>query len=81
MTTIDQVHPTDQMYSLLWLEIYEQIKRSDCTFGKLSPVGADTPLAALSGPSAQSRQGLDAVMNQIGRSPQDRLRTTGHGLW
>jgi hypothetical protein len=74
--TVDEVHPTDQMYRLIWLEIYEQIKRSGCTFGKLSPVIADTPLAELSGPSQQTRQAYAALMNQIGASPQARLTKT-----
>jgi hypothetical protein len=26
IVTKDEVHPTDQMYKLIWLEIYEQIK-------------------------------------------------------
>ena len=66
-TTIDQVHPTDQMYRLLWLEVYEQIKRSNCTFGKLSPVLAGTPLTAISGraPSQQTRQDYGAVMTEL----------------
>jgi hypothetical protein len=81
ITTIDEVHPTDQMYRLIWLEIYEQIKRAGCTFGKLSPVTADTPLAGLAGPSAQTEEDYDAVMKQIGSSPQARLRDTGLKRW
>jgi hypothetical protein len=88
ITTVDQVHPTDQMYRLLWLEIYEQIKRSNCTFGLLSPSDGDgdisyrpdTPLTALS----QSRRGFGAVMDELGElgeSPQTRLEKTGHTLW
>jgi phospholipase/lecithinase/hemolysin len=48
--TVDEVHPTDQMYKLIWLEVYEQIKRSNCTFGSLPSVvsNALTPLAELS---------------------------------
>jgi hypothetical protein len=68
ITTIDEVHPTDQMYRLLWLEIYEQIKRSGCTFGKLRPDITDTPLAGLAGPSQPSqetRQGYGAVMDEL----------------
>jgi lysophospholipase L1-like esterase len=71
ITTIDEVHPSDEMYRLLWLQIYEQIKRSGCTFGKLSPVMAATPdalLADLAGPaqpSAQTRQAYDAVMKEL----------------
>jgi lysophospholipase L1-like esterase len=67
--TIDEVHPTDQMYKLIWMEIYEQIRRSNCTFGNLVPSDVDvdisyipqTPLTALS----QDRQGYGAVMNQL----------------
>jgi len=71
-TTIDEVHPTDQMYKLLWLEIYEQIKKSNCTFGKLSPAIADTPLAGLSeGPTLRLRQAHDAVMADIRRRRTD----------
>jgi hypothetical protein len=81
ITTIDEVHPTDQMYRLIWREIYEQIKRSDVTFGKLSSVLADTPLATLAGPSQQTRNDFGAVMNQIGASPQSRLKNTRQGLW
>jgi GDSL-like Lipase/Acylhydrolase len=77
IATVDEVHPTDQMYRLLWLEIYEQIKRSGCTFGKLSPVASDTPLAVMSGPSQQTELAFAAVMNELGQSPQDRLTKTG----
>jgi hypothetical protein len=82
IVTVAQVHPTDQMYRLLWLEIYEQIKRSNCTFGNLSSVVADTPLTALSlAPTRQATQDYGAVMHQIGASHQARLRRTGHNLW
>jgi phospholipase/lecithinase/hemolysin len=66
--TFDEVHPTDQMYRLIWLEIYEQIKRSKCTFGRLSPVIADTPppLAELhEAPMLQTKQAFAAVMADI----------------
>ncbi len=78
IVTIDEVHPTDQMYKLIWLEIYEQIKRSNCTFGNLTSAVAvgPTTLAELSvGPRNA------AVMNQIGASPQARLRKTGLKRW
>ena len=83
ISTIDEVHPTDQMYKLIWLEIYEQIKRSGCTFGKLSPAIADTPLAKLAGPSGQTRGDFAEVMDQLetGPLPQSRLTRTGHKLW
>ena len=66
LTTIDQAHPTDQMYRLLWLEIYEQIKRSNCTFGTLSPAIAGTTLTELSEtPGRQTRQDYRGVMDQL----------------
>jgi hypothetical protein len=74
ITTIDEVHPTDEMYRLLWLEIYEQIKRSGCTFGQLNQVAASTPLATLAGPaqpSPQTRQLFDAVMTQLTGGEED----------
>jgi lysophospholipase L1-like esterase len=80
MTTVDEVHPTDQMYRLIWQEIYEQIKLSDCTFGKLSPDMSDTTLGTLAGPTQQTRQGLGAVLNQLGSTPQARLKRTGRSL-
>ena len=78
-TTVDQVHPTDQMYKLIWLEIREVIRRSNCTFGGLNLVPAVTPFPYLS--VVPTLQAHDAVMNQIGASPQDRLTRTNHGLW
>ncbi|MFJ4193343.1 SGNH/GDSL hydrolase family protein [Pseudomonas sp. NPDC089534] len=32
-TTIDEVHPTDQVYKLIWLEIRKEITKAGCTFG------------------------------------------------
>ena len=32
-TTIDKVHPTDQVYKLIWLEIRKEITKAGCTFG------------------------------------------------
>jgi hypothetical protein len=72
-TTVDLVHPTDQMYKLIWLEIREQIRKSNCTFGSLSPVPALTPLSTI--------QGIGPVMEELGSTPQARLRRTDHTLW
>ena len=72
-TTVDQVHPTDQMYKLIWLEIREQIRKSKCTFGSLGPGPAGAPLSTM--------LNYPAVMAQIGASPQARLKPTGHKLW
>jgi hypothetical protein len=57
------------MYKLIWLEIYEQIKQSGCTFGNLVPsdLGGelgyrpDTPLTPLS----QERGAYGAVMREL----------------
>ena len=73
MVTKDEVHPTDQMYKLIWLEIREQIRKSNCTFGNLNPVGAATPLSTV--------QSFGEVMDEIGATPQARLTPTGHTLW
>ncbi len=48
ITTIDEVHPTDHMYRLIWEEIYEEIKRSNCTFGNLVGTPAAPTLSTLS---------------------------------
>ena len=47
VVTRDEVHPTDQLYYLIWLEIYEQIKQSNCTFGNLFGSAIDAPLLTL----------------------------------
>jgi phospholipase/lecithinase/hemolysin len=36
ISTIDEAHPSDEMYRLIWHEIRNQIYKADCTFGKLS---------------------------------------------
>jgi len=65
-TTIDQVHPTDRMYKLIWLEIREEIRRSRCTFGSLDPAPATSPLAEIAfNPSPRTRLGYDAVMQEL----------------
>ena len=38
LTTVDQAHPTDEMYRLIWLKIYEDIQAAGCTFGNLTGV-------------------------------------------
>lgn len=67
VTAIDQVHPTDQMYKLIWGEIYEVIKRTGTTFGRLQ--GAQIPggavLAGLSGPSDGVKSKFSSVLAQI----------------
>ena len=65
LTTIDQVHPTDQVYRLIWLEIYEEIKKSDCTFGILAGALTPTPLSSLSGPSQATRDKFGGVMGEL----------------
>ena len=35
LTTIDQKHPTDQMYKFLWEEIYAELTRAGISFGQL----------------------------------------------
>ncbi len=65
VTTIDEVHPTDQMYKIIWDEIYVEIKRSRITFGRLSGAPVATTLATLSGPSAAVKGDYNAVMEKI----------------
>jgi hypothetical protein len=65
LTTIDEVHPTDQVYKLIWMEIYEEIKKSDCAFGLLGGVGVATPLSTLSGPQPATRAGFGNVMAEL----------------
>jgi hypothetical protein len=36
VTTIDEAHPSDEMYRLIWHEIRNQIYKADCTFDRLS---------------------------------------------
>lgn len=35
LTVIDQVHPSDRAYELIWKLIRKEIKNADCTFGNL----------------------------------------------
>jgi hypothetical protein len=65
MTTIDEVHPTDHVYRLIWLEIYEEIKKCGCSFGSLSNARGAPTLSNLSGPGAQERVNFARVLQQI----------------
>jgi phospholipase/lecithinase/hemolysin len=66
ITTIDEVHPTDAMYKLIWEEIYATLQRQGSTFGKLQ--GAQmvaSSLAREAGPNASVRGNFGSVMGQI----------------
>jgi hypothetical protein len=43
ITTIDEVHPSDALYRLIWLEIHQGIIAARCAFGNLGTV-APTPV-------------------------------------
>lgn len=49
ITTIDQAHPTDQMYRLIWQEIRATILRANLTFGTLHGAPAASELSQRSG--------------------------------
>lgn len=66
-TTIDEVHPTDQMYKVIWEEIYETLKRANLTFGNLVGTPMPSTLATLSGPSAAVRGKFNKALNQMTR--------------
>ncbi|MDH4564618.1 SGNH/GDSL hydrolase family protein [Pseudomonas sp. BN411] len=68
LATIDQAHPTDQVYKLIWLEVYEEIKKSNCTFGNISDQLATPTLSTLSGPSSQTRANFNSVMQELRNS-------------
>ncbi len=65
ITTIDQVHPTDAMYRLIWKEIRLEILASDCTFGTLPGVRTPGTLSTLAGPSQTTRSNFNNVMQQL----------------
>lgn len=65
ITTIDEVHPTDQMYKIIWAEIYAELKRSNSSFGELTGAQVASTLATLAGPSAAVRGDYNSVMEQI----------------
>lgn len=65
MTTIDQVHPSERVYRLIWKEIYAAIKKADCQFGNLTVTRTDSVLSTLGGPSAQTRARFDNVLRQL----------------
>jgi hypothetical protein len=47
ITTIDEVHPSDEMYRLIWKEIHKVITKAGCTFGNLSGLTTPTTLSTL----------------------------------
>jgi hypothetical protein len=53
VATVDQAHPTDHLYRLLWLEIYAEIKRAGWTFGKLNPATDGPILTELAEPTGR----------------------------
>jgi hypothetical protein len=65
LTTIDQVHPTDAMYRLIWQEIRREILAADCTFGRLPGVATPATLSTLAGPSAATQAGFNSVMQEL----------------
>ena len=73
VTTIDEVHPTDQMYKLIWGKIYEEIQAQGTSFGKLSGSRSASTLETLSGPSSDVRGNFGSVLDQI-RGGQFQLR-------
>ena len=76
VTTVDEVHPTDQMYKVIWDEIYAEIKRCNATFGLLTGARAATTLATLAGPSATVRGDFNSIMADIQKGGF-ALRKTG----
>jgi phospholipase/lecithinase/hemolysin len=76
ITTIDEVHPTDAMYKLIWEEIYATFQRQGSTFGKLQgTLTAISALARESGPNAAVQGDFGAAMAQI-RKGGFKLRPT-----
>lgn len=65
LTTIDQVHPTDAMYRLIWQEIRREILAANVTFGRLYGVPTPGTLSHLAGPTAATRTGFNAVMQEL----------------
>lgn len=65
MTTIDEVHPSERVYRLIWGEIYAAIKAADCQFGNLNVDRTDSVLTTLGGPSAETRNQFNNVMGQL----------------
>jgi len=70
ITTIDEVHPTDQMYKIIWGEIYDAIKRSQSTFGNLAGFGPESVLTALFKDKVRDdfRSVLQDIRDGVGRS-------------
>jgi hypothetical protein len=44
VATIDEAHPNDPVYRLIWLEIYKVITKAGITFGTLPGLATPTPL-------------------------------------
>lgn len=65
MTTIDQVHPSERVYRLIWQEIYAAIKKADCQFGDLTVDRTASVLSTLGGPSAQTKGRFDNVIGEL----------------
>ncbi|MGE4239180.1 MAG: SGNH/GDSL hydrolase family protein [Ramlibacter sp.] len=65
ITTIDEVHPTDALYKLIWEEIYSTLKRQQTTFGRLVGTPVISALARESGPNATVSRDFASVMDQI----------------
>jgi hypothetical protein len=47
ITTIDEVHPSDELYRLIWLEIHQGIIAAGCAFGNLGNVVPTPVLSTL----------------------------------
>lgn len=79
VTAKDEVHPTDQMYKLIWGEIREVIRSSGATFGNLEGMrqgkAFSADLMGLSGPNGAVRGQLGSVLDDI-KGGNFRLRPT-----
>jgi len=51
ITTIDEVHPSDELYRLIWLEIRQGIIAAGCAFGNLGNVVPTPVLSTLASSS------------------------------
>jgi phospholipase/lecithinase/hemolysin len=67
-TTIDEVHPTERVYRLIWHEIYEQIKRADLVLGNEDMRSTETLLARLGGPSEETREAYARLLAELPKS-------------
>jgi len=59
LTTIDQKHPTDQMYRFLWEEIYAELQLAGLSFGRLSAAAVGQALRTA------ARSGMREVMAEL----------------